>query len=143
MIRTVMGGFMPCKRLLLIAISVLVCAGLASAQARQSNGAEVEQFRLSPYPQDDFTLTSNSKGDPTTRVHVDPHVDWGGKQPSDSDVRRFPADPESSNDATCFSIRSFRVVRDNPDSDAIHHDGTTTCVPSARFRVHTVTVHEP
>jgi hypothetical protein len=128
---------MPCKRLLLVAMMLLLCAGLAFAQAPQNNKFETDQFRLSPYPQAAFSLQDNSENNPTVLVHIDPHVYWGGKKQSDSGVLRFPVGLESSTDATCYAIRSYLVVRDSPDSDSTHRDGSTTCVPAARFRVHT------
>lgn len=133
---------MPCKRLLLVAMMVLLCAGLSFAQAPQNKNSEADQFRLSPYPQAAFSLQDNSENNPTVLVHVDPHVYWGGKKQSDSGVLRFPAGLESSTDATCYAIRSYLVVRDSPDSDSTHRDGSTTCVPAARFRVHTAVDHE-
>ena len=128
---------MSCKRLLLVAMMVLLCAGLALAQAPQNNKPEADQFRLSPYPQTEFSLQNNSGNDSTVLVHVDPHVYWGGKKRSDSEVLRFPPGMEFPADATCYAIRSYLVVRDSPDSDSTHRDGSTTCVPAARFRVHT------
>jgi hypothetical protein len=64
-------------------------------------------------------------------------VYWGGKKQSESDVIRFPTGLEFPADATCYAIRSYLVVRDSPDSDSTHRDGSTTCVPAAHFRVHT------
>ena len=133
---------MSCKRLLLVAMLVLLCAGLVLAQAPQNNNPEADQFRLSPYPQTEFSLQNNPESDSTVLVHIDPHVYWGGKKRSDSDVLRFPTELESPVDTTCYAIRSYLVVRDSPDSDSTHRDGSTTCVPAARFRVHTAVDHE-
>ena len=112
-------------------------AGLALAQAPQNKNSEADQFRLSLYPQTELSLRNNSVNDPTILVHVDPHVYWGGKKQSDSGVLRFPTGLEFPADATCYAIRSYLVVRDSPDSDSTHRDGSTTCVPAAHFRVHT------
>jgi hypothetical protein len=133
---------MSCKRLLLVAMMVLLCAGLALAQAPQNNNPEADQSRISPYPQAEFNLQNSHENDPTVRVHIDPHVYWGGKKQSDSEVLRFPTGLESPADATCYAIRSYLVVRDSPHSDSTHRDGSTTCVPAARFRVHTAVDHE-
>ena len=134
---------MSCKRLLLVAMMVLLCAGLAFAQAPQNKNSGADQFRLSPNPQTEFSLRNNSVNDPTILVHVDPHVYLGGgKKQSDSSALRFPIGLESPADATCYAIRSYLVVRDSPDSDSTHRDGSTTCVPAARFRVHTAIDHE-
>ncbi|HXC44136.1 MAG TPA: hypothetical protein VNY51_11525 [Candidatus Dormibacteraeota bacterium] len=133
---------MSCKRLLLVAMSVLLCAGLAFAQAPQNNNPEADQFRLGPYPRAEFSSQNNRENDSTVRVHIDPHVYWGEKKQSDSGALRFPIGLESPADATCYAIRSYLVVRDSPDSDTTHRDGSTTCVPAARFRVHAAVDHE-
>jgi hypothetical protein len=41
------------------------------------------------------------------------------------------------NDATCYSIRLYRVKRDDPESDTTRVAGYSTCQPSARFQVKT------
>jgi hypothetical protein len=133
---------MSCKRLLLVAMMVLLCAGLAFAQAPQNKNSGADQFRLSPYPQAESSPQSYYENDPTVLVHIDPHVYWGGKKQSESDMIRFPTGLEFPADATCYAIRSYLVVRDSPDSDSTHRDGSTTCVPAARFRVHTAVDHE-
>jgi hypothetical protein len=133
---------MSCKRLLLVAMMVLLCAGLSFAKAPQDNNPKADQFRLSPYPQTEFSLQNNSENSATIPVHIDPHVYWDGKKRSDSEVLRFPTGLEFPADATCYAIRSYLVVRDSPDSDTTHRDGSTTCVPAARFRVHTAVDHE-
>lgn len=133
---------MPCKRLLLVAMMVLLCAGLSFAQTPQNNYPEADHLRLGPYPQAAFSPQNNSENNPTVLVHVDPHVYGNGKKQSDSGVLRFPTGMESPADATCYSIRSYLVVRDSPGSDSTHRDGSTTCVPAARFRVYTAVDHE-
>lgn len=43
----------------------------------------------------------------------------------------------NQNDATCYSIRLYRVKRDDPESDTTRAAGYSTCQPSARFQVKT------
>jgi hypothetical protein len=43
----------------------------------------------------------------------------------------------NQNDATCYSIRVYRVKRDDPESDSTKPAGYSTCQPSARFQVKT------
>lgn len=40
-------------------------------------------------------------------------------------------------DASCFSIHSYVVARDNKNSDATHKVSESTCQPAARYGVHT------
>jgi len=75
-----------------------------------------------------------------------------GQQPSTEDRARAPRndltlDPATghtwdSEDFACYAIRSYRMVRDNPNSDSTHRDGYTTCVPAARFHYYTAVAHE-
>jgi hypothetical protein len=55
--------------------------------------------------------------------------DWN-KLPSHLD-KRAP----SQNDVTCLSIRSYRVTRDDPESDTTRLVGYSTCQPAAKFQV--------
>jgi hypothetical protein len=45
----------------------------------------------------------------------------------------IPPKPEQ-NDETCLYIRSYRVTRDHPESDATRPAGYSTCQPAARFQ---------
>jgi len=46
---------------------------------------------------------------------------------------RFFLKPEE-NDTTCFYIRSYRVTRNDPKSDATRPAGYSTCQPATRFQ---------
>lgn len=37
--------------------------------------------------------------------------------------------------ATCYSLRTYRVTRDDPESDVTRPVGYSTCQPAARFQV--------
>jgi len=41
------------------------------------------------------------------------------------------------NNVTCYSIRLYRVKRDDPQSDTTRAAGYSTCQPAARFQVKT------
>ncbi|MGA9979920.1 MAG: hypothetical protein WBQ08_14955 [Candidatus Sulfotelmatobacter sp.] len=56
--------------------------------------------------------------------------DWKIKAPSLSHNRVL-----GQNDATCYSIRSYRVTRDDPASDTTRLVGYSTCQSSTRFQV--------
>ncbi|MGD1023938.1 MAG: hypothetical protein ABR880_14225 [Candidatus Sulfotelmatobacter sp.] len=47
-------------------------------------------------------------------------------------------DGQLLDDTYCYSMRSYKVARDNPDSDSTHAVGYSTCQPAARFRTHTI-----
>jgi hypothetical protein len=43
----------------------------------------------------------------------------------------------AQNDAVCLSIRTYRVVRDNPKSDSTRPAGYSECQPAARYQLKT------
>jgi hypothetical protein len=45
-------------------------------------------------------------------------------------------DRQSDDDTLCYTMRSFKVARDDPHSDATHAAGYSTCQPAARFQVY-------
>ena len=47
-------------------------------------------------------------------------------------------DRKPPDDIFCLKMRSYKVARDQPDSDATHLVGYSTCQPAARFRTYTV-----
>jgi hypothetical protein len=47
-------------------------------------------------------------------------------------------DGQLLDDTFCLTMRTYKVARDNPDSDATHAVGYSTCQPAARFRTHSV-----
>ncbi len=47
-------------------------------------------------------------------------------------------DGQEQGDTLCYTMRSFKVARDNPQSDSTHAAGYSTCQPAARFHVHTI-----
>ncbi len=48
-----------------------------------------------------------------------------------------PAGQEQG-DTLCYTMRSFKVARDDAHSDSTHAAGYSTCQPAARFHVHTI-----
>lgn len=96
----------------------------------------MDQFLISPYLQLNLDQP-NSAPDDSIKALGQAQKGLAGlldtKQPPMRDVGEIPW----QTDATCFAIRSYRVVRDDMHSDSTHRDGYMTCVPAARFRVYT------
>jgi hypothetical protein len=46
-------------------------------------------------------------------------------------------DGQPESDTTCFTMRSYVVARDSPDSDSTHMTGYSTCQPTSRYRLKT------
>ena|ERR1700691_2721214 len=90
-------------------------------------------------PQDKSSVSSQLQPDrliapPEFRRHVaatDPN------EPSRiDDLRLLPFDPSLvEDDTTCYSIRSYRLTRDDPQSDSTRLAGYSECQPATRFQV--------
>ena len=52
-------------------------------------------------------------------------------------LRRFlkPDNAQEDSASTCYSIRSYRMKRDDPQTDVTRPDGYSTCQPASRFGV--------
>jgi hypothetical protein len=128
---------MPLTRLLVLGMLVSCYAGPAFAQSQPqqnsnpiasqatSDNSVADQFRISPYPQLDLTYGANDPQDAIRADQSQPRHTWV-----------FDYRISSQSGGFCYSIRSYRVVRDDPHSDSTHADGYTTCVPAARFRMY-------
>jgi hypothetical protein len=112
---------------------------IASPAITADNSA-TDQFRISPYPQIDSDEPKDKNEDPTddpikaqsvSRKQLIQFLD------AERNGTNFVPGTPFQSEAYCLSIRSYRVVRDDPNSDATHRVAYTTCVPAARFRVYT------
>jgi hypothetical protein len=61
------------------------------------------------------------------------HLDGIGLSQTNLRYVQLPAGEQS--DGTCYSIRSYRVTRDDPESDSTRLAGYSTCQPAARFQL--------
>jgi hypothetical protein len=52
-----------------------------------------------------------------------------------SDQRYVPLRAGEQSDVTCYSIRSYRVTRDDPESDSTSPAGYSTCQPVSQFQL--------
>jgi hypothetical protein len=71
---------------------------------------------------DQFRLPSSLDG--SNMSHLIPPTEFRAQIPK----------PQQSG-VTCYAIRSYRVTRDDPESDSTRLAGYSTCQPSARFQV--------
>jgi len=123
---------MHIPRLAFLALLVAVCVAPAAAQSSpdkipafshpQLDGLVAPpEFRAHDLPLP--PLSPNLR----TRIH--------GIQPQ---ARILPFDStlaQNDNDKVCYSIRSYRVTRDDPGSDWTRLAGYSECQPAARFQV--------
>jgi hypothetical protein len=106
-----------------------------SAKANAVNAAAADQFHtdLSAQREAQASVPSDdpANAQSQSRGHLITLLDLERTAP------RYIPKSDLQSDTTCFFIRSYLMVRDDPHSDSTHRDGSTTCVPSARFRVYT------
>ncbi len=154
---------MPISRLLPVSLLIAMCAAQVTAQsstektpatfqsvefAQQNSSASPDLPLLFPNLQ-----TEQGPAEPLDRIHVGEY----NPQLSQISVRDEPKpdllisppllphflprnpDLQSLDDHNlCYTVRSYKVARDNPHSDSTHTVGSSTCQPAARFRTHTI-----
>jgi hypothetical protein len=47
-------------------------------------------------------------------------------------------DAQPQGDTLCYAIRSYKVARDDPQSDSTHAAGYSTCQAATRFRMYSI-----
>jgi hypothetical protein len=119
---------MHIPRLLLLALLIPVCIAPVVAQSSPDNSPAASQ------PQLDGLIAP-----PEFRAHV---LTLPGL-PTNVWSRIHDLPPQLSldslllDDAICYSIRSYRVTRDDPQSDSTRPAGYSECQPAAQFQVKT------
>jgi hypothetical protein len=136
----------PTRFLAIAILSFAVCAftqtpaSAVSSAAGATGNAAVDQLGITPYLHLDFDQPTQ-QADDEVKAESQPRKELPKLLDTERSGARFLPGTQLQNDATCFAIRSYRVVRDGPHSDSTHRDGYTTCVPAARFRVYTTDEH--
>ena len=134
-----------------VAVWILSCVGYVFAQvppmlpvpaAPASDITTADQPSIILYPQFDFDRVLNSapqneQSDDSMKTQDESRKDLLHLFDAEKNRPYFIPRSQMQSDATCFAIRSYRVVREDPQSDSVRRDGYTTCVPAARFRVYT------
>jgi hypothetical protein len=126
------GGFMHIPRLVLLALLISVCVAPIAAQSSP------DKIPASSHPQLDGLIAP-----PEFRAHGVPLPSLspnarGRIHDIQSKLRVAPFDStlaQNDNDQVCYSIRSYRVTRDDPGSDSTRLAGYSECLPAARFQV--------
>ena len=131
---------MGTSRLLLLSLLISLCVATAAAQVSPRNS---EKPLPAPAPNGEagldlfqFQLTADSEFNPMPAARSDEHED-DSMAVSSPEPRMPHIVTLEQNDATCYSIRAYRVVRQNPDSDAVRPAGYSTCIRSSRFQLKT------
>jgi len=154
---------MMISRLLPVSLLIAVCAPQVAAQSSPekalatAQSAESVQQNSSAAP--DLPLrspnlqTEQGPENPLDRIHVceySPQLSqFGVRDESKPDLlisppllpHFLPRNPDlrsRDDDSLCYTVRSYKVARDNPHSDSTHAVGSSTCQPAARFHTHTI-----
>jgi hypothetical protein len=117
---------MPLSRLLVM-LFVLLSFGIVSAEDQPNqaertpvNGAKADSGSARAFTPDQLY-----------GYHVQSHPGW----------RKPALNPDLQ--STCFTLRTYVVQRDTPESDVVHPAGYTTCQPAPRFEVKVTTQAVP
>jgi hypothetical protein len=138
---------MVSSRLLSFTLLFAVCTGpvlaqsspektpiaIQSADSATQNATTPDFPFLFPSPQPEQTPSAT-----LDRIHVGEY----NPQSTQFSVPRFlvrNSDQQSlDDDNLCYTVRSYKVARDNPHSDSTHAVGSSTCQPAARFHTHSI-----
>ena len=126
-------------RLLVAAVLLGATQTYAQVQAGDPSNAfpTIDQYGTDPLFNFDSVDQSNGSPDSPVKAQSESRTERLSLLDTERNGPQFVPGVPLQADATCFAIRSYRVVRDDPHSDSIHRDGYTSCVPAARFRVYT------
>ena len=131
---------MHIPRLLHLALLISVCVAPIAAQSSAEKTAAVSHPQL-----DGLVAPRAFRAHALPLAPLSPNVETGIRdiQPP---LRILPFDPrrakndngnDSDNGKICYSMRSYRVTRDDPASDSTRLAGYSECQPAARFQVKT------
>ncbi len=129
---------MRVPRLPILSLLISLCAVTAVAQSPSNKNSQPVLYRTAPATDlFQFQLSSDTDGQTPT-----PAPRTSENKNDSLDIR--PLDSRTAhiltlrqNDATCYTLRTYRVARENPGSDATRPAGYSTCQPSTRFQVRT------
>ncbi len=126
------------SRLAVLSLLTAVCVAPVSAQSLLDGDSAALQPQLKLPTDSADRIHVDQFHLPATALLSSPSGD--PLQTSTGPAYRFlRQEPQSEDSSTvCYSMRSYRVVRDDPDSDSTRLAGYSTCQRSNRFQVKTV-----
>jgi hypothetical protein len=124
------GKFMRIPRLPFLALLLSVCVAPIAAQSSPDKTPAFSHSRrdeLVAAPEFRARSVQPVQPTPNWRIRV---------RDTDPQQRVLPSDSTlTQNDTVCYSIRSYRVTRDDRESDATRLAGYSECQPAARYQV--------
>jgi hypothetical protein len=118
-------------RLPFLALLISVCVASIAAQSSPDKTPAFSHSQRDELVAPEFRARSVQPVQPTPnwRIRI---------RDTDPQQRVLPSDSTlTQNDTVCYSIRSYRVTRDDRESDATRLAGYSECQPAARFQVKT------
>jgi len=131
---------MSTSRPLILSLLIALCAAMVAAQSPSNKIPDSSR----PLP----VLAPNAEATPNLFQFQLP-VDMSGlnllpaeraserKDDFRLESRRQPPITLELNDTICYTVRTYRVARENPDSDAVRPAGYSTCQRASRFQFRT------
>jgi len=123
---------MHIPRLPFVALLMSVCVAPIAAQSSPDKTPAFSHSR-----RDELVAAPEFRARSVQPVQVAPNSRTRIRD-TDPQQRVVPSDSTlTQNDAVCYSIRSYRVTRDDRESDSTRLAGYSECQPAARFQVKT------
>src|SRR5580692_1535480 len=119
-------GFMCIPRLLVLALLLSVCVAPVAAQSSLDRNPQPSIGLDQIIPPPEFRR-------PVLPLGLQPPSRSDGIGLSDQRYVQLRAGEPSG--VTCYSIRSYRVTRDDPESDSTSLAGYSTCQPVSQFQL--------
>jgi hypothetical protein len=119
-------GFMCIPRLLVLSLLLSVSVAPVAAQSSLDRNPQ-PSIRL------DQIIPPSEFRRPVLPLGLQPPFHSDGIGLSDQRYVQLRAGEQS--DVTCYSIRSYRVTRDDPESDSTSLAGYSTCQPVSQFQL--------
>jgi hypothetical protein len=112
---------MSVRRLLVRSLLILLCVATGAAQSSSGQSSSEKSA-------DSASVASQSKKDsPQTRS-----LDSSSQESSAQHILAL-----EQNDSICYTLRTYRVARLSPESDATKPAGYSSCLRSSRFQLKT------
>jgi len=132
-------------RLLVLSLMISACVVSAAAQSPSDNiPGSFDSEPLGALPPDAVASIRLIPIQPPMDIDIDrlnlpyakPETARAGRHDWNTDVpSQLRKHARAREDATCLSIRSYRVTRDDPGSDVTRPVGYSTCQPATKFQV--------
>ena len=107
---------MSVRRLLVLSLLILLCVATVAAQSPSGKSNDSSS-----------ASSENKKVSPETRA-----LDSNTQDASAQHILTL-----EQNDAVCYTLRTYRVARLSPESDATKPAGYSSCLRSSRFQLKT------